>query len=133
MNFSPATVAAFCLVALAAGCGQPPPTFKVRGTATFQGKPVANGSVVFHQTETQAPPIKADVRPDGTFDLVAPAGDYKVTVAATTPGQGVEGVDRTYRPATLQTPVKYIRLDETPLKVTVQPGDDNAFTLSLNP
>jgi hypothetical protein len=122
-----------CAAALVAGCERPVPVHKVRGTVAFQGKPLGTGTVVFHPTGAAAPPVKCDVRSDGSFELSVPAGDYKVTAAATVPAHGVEGVDRDYRPAALQTPARYIRLDETPLTATVQPHDDNAVSLSLTP
>jgi hypothetical protein len=121
------------LVVLFPGCGQPPPpSFKVSGIVTFQGKPLDHGTVLFHSSAGAAP-IKAELRQDGTFDLSAVAGDYKVTVASTTPGHGIEGVDRDYQPPTLQTPAKYIRLDETPLTATVQSNHENVVHLPLAP
>jgi hypothetical protein len=128
--------AAFVIVSLfigLAGCGQPVPVFQVRGTVAVQGQPLGSGTVVFHPTDNSSSPIKTEIRPDGTYELSAPAGEYKLTAAFTVPGHGVEGVDKDYRPAVLQTPAKYIRLDETPLTATVQPHDDNVVNLSLTP
>ena len=49
------------------------------------------------------------------------------------PARGVEWQDKDYRPAKPLIPLKYMRLDETPLTATVRPSDDNVIPLSLAP
>src|SRR6266850_5078770 len=123
---------AVCVVTLTivAGCDQSPPIYKVRGTVAYQGKPLNTGVVAFHHTDAKSPLVKGEIGPGGTFQLTtrrpgdgAAAGDYQVTVTSMTPGQGIEGIDKDYRPPRPLIPLKYMRLDETPLKATVEPRD----------
>lgn len=77
-------------VAVHLGCGAsaPPAAAEVGGRLTFQGKPVAGGVVVFAPDPARGatgPPVRADTRADGTFDLPADGtvrpGWYRVALA----------------------------------------------------
>jgi hypothetical protein len=134
-------LAAYVLaLAIVAGCDRSPPIYKVSGTVAYQGKTLSTGVVAFHHTDAKSPLVKGEIGPDGTFQLTtrrpgdgAAPGDYQVTVTSMTPGQGVEGIDKDYRPPRPLIPLKYMRLDETPLKATVEPRNDNVINLTLIP
>lgn len=89
------------LVSLAAGAGlvasfggcspsAPPKETTVRGRLTFQGEPVANGTVVFAPDPDRGGtgrPLRAATAADGTFTIRAadgpvPPGWYRVALAA---------------------------------------------------
>ncbi len=122
-----------------AGCSKSPPLYKVTGKASFRGKPLATGMVGFHHTDAKSPMVTGEIRPDGSFELMtkrpgdgAVPGEYMVTVTSMLPGKGVEGIDKDYQPPKPLIPLRYMRLDETPLKATVEPKD-NVIDLSLSP
>jgi hypothetical protein len=123
-----------------AGCSQGPTVYRVKGKVTYQGKALTTGVVAFHHTDQKSPLVKGEIGPDGTFQLStrrpgdgAAPGEYRVTVTSMTPGKGVEGIDKDYRPPQPLIPLKYMRLDESPLKATVEARDDNDIQLSLTP
>lgn len=75
-----------CGVVLAGGCGEKPlDRIRIRGTVTYQGKPVENGAIFFEPTESVgkiAPTVYLPVR-DGKFDAEDNGpikGKYRVTV-----------------------------------------------------
>lgn len=132
--------AAALAVAVAAGCSQSAPLYQVGGKAMYQGKPLTTGVVAFHHTDAKSPLVTGEIGADGMFQLTtkrpgdgAAPGNYMVTVTSMTPGRGIEGVDKDYRPPQPLIPLKYMRLDETPLKATVEPRDDNVINLTLTP
>jgi hypothetical protein len=61
------------------GCSPEDKPVTVRGTVTFQGQPVTEGSVQFNSEKTG---YGAEVKlgPDGTYQAVLPAGTYLVVV-----------------------------------------------------
>ena len=74
---------ALCL----AGCGGGSRTVPVRGTVTFKGKPVPNGTVTF--IPDSGPHATGEIGPDGSYTLTtyktgdgAVPGSYKVVVVA---------------------------------------------------
>lgn len=122
------------------GCAKPAPTYKVVGKASFRGKPLTTGKVAFHHTDAKSPLVLGEIGPDGAFELTtikpgdgAAPGQYTVTVTSMLPGKGVEGVDPDYRPPQPLIPLKYMRLDETPLTATVEAKDQNVINLNLAP
>jgi|EndMetStandDraft_3_1072993.scaffolds.fasta_scaffold131365_1 hypothetical protein len=128
-----------CLISIAS-CSKGPPIYQVKGTVKYQGKPLTTGIVAFHHTDQKSPLVKGEIGPDGTFRLAtkrpndgAAPGEYRVTVTSMTPGHGVEGIDKDYRPPQPLIPLKYMRLDESPLKATVEPRDDNDIQIALTP
>jgi hypothetical protein len=126
-----------CLVALqAAGCASRPAVYAVKGRVTFNGRAVTTGTVVFHALDDKLPLVRGEIR-EGSFELTtyrpgdgAPAGKYQVTVHAFRPGKGVEGWDADYQPPRPLVPLKYTRLDQTPLAETVEPRE-NRLDLAL--
>ncbi len=138
LSFITALAMAVFAIALC-GCSKAPTTFKVNGKVTYQGKPLNTGTVAFHHTDGKSPLVKGEISTDGTFNLTtkrpgdgAVPGEYAVTVSSMTAGQGVEGIDKDYRPPKPLIPLKYMRLDETPLKATVQ-SQDNVINFALTP
>jgi hypothetical protein len=128
------------VLATVTGCATPPPFFKVSGKAMYKGKPLTTGVVGFHHTDAKSPLVTGQVGEDGAFQLTtknpgdgAAPGEYMVTVTSMLPGRGVEGMDKDYRPPQPLIPLKYMRLDETPLRATVEPRNDNVVNLTLSP
>ena len=122
------------------GCAKPAPVYKVSGKAMFRGKALTTGKIAFHHTDAKSPLVLGDIGPDGTYLLTtrnpgdgAAPGDYTVTVTSMLPGKGVEGVDSDYRPPQPLIPLRYMRLDETPLKATVEAKELNVIDLNLAP
>ena len=77
-RFVPA--AALFAAAVAGGCTERGrQVVAVKGAVTFQGKPVAAGSVQFHDPLTGSAPT-ADLRPDGSYDVKLLEGAYTVCV-----------------------------------------------------
>ncbi len=127
-------------LAVLASCAKPPPLFKVSGKAVYKGKPLTTGVVGFHHTDAKSPLVTGQIGEDGTFELTtkrpgdgAAPGEYTVTVTSMLPGHGVEGMDKDYRPPQPLIPLKFMRLDETPLRATVEPRNDNVVNLTLVP
>lgn len=85
-------VAGVAATAAFGGCGPstPPKETTVRGRLTFQGEPVAGGTVVFVPDPDRGgagKPVRADTAADGTFTLrpadgPVRAGWYRVALAA---------------------------------------------------
>jgi hypothetical protein len=128
------------LLVVLASCSQAAPVFKVSGKATFRGKPLTTGKVAFHHTDAKSPLVIGDIGPDGTYQLTtrkpgdgAAPGQYTVTVTSMLPGKGVEGIDQDYRPPQPLIPLKYMRLDETPLSASVEAKEQNVIDLNLAP
>ena len=125
---------------LVCACTKSPPLYKVKGKASYRGKALTTGTVAFHHTDARSPMVTGDIHADGTFELTtkrpgdgAVPGEYRVTVTSMLPGKGVEGVDQDYRPPQPLIPLRFMRLDETPLKATIEPKDSNEIHLSLSP
>jgi hypothetical protein len=131
---------ALLALAAAVGCAKSPPLYKVSGKATYKGKTLTTGVVGFHHTDAKSPLVTGQIGEDGAFQLTtkrpgdgAAPGEYMVTVTSMLPGHGVEGMDKDYRPPQPLIPLKYMRLDETPLRATVEPRNDNVVNLTLTP
>lgn len=92
-----------------AGCGRggPPPAGLVRGTVTFQGRPLAGGLVVLvpdRDKGTGGKPVRAPIADDGSYEAEGvPAGWYRVALADP-PGVDWEGHGWPRFPAALRRP-----------------------------
>jgi hypothetical protein len=81
-------VAAWLLAGLLAGCGDGrPKTAVVRGTVTYKGKPVPNGTINF--IPAVGPASSGEIGPDGAYTLTtfrtgdgAVLGTHKVVIVA---------------------------------------------------
>jgi hypothetical protein len=131
-----AALAAFALAALAlVGCGGGGPQLGiVRGTVSYKGKPVPNGTVMF--VPANGPSATGTINPDGTYTLTtykagdgAVLGTHKVVVAALADTRGRLPEDRDPLPPSI-VPVKYTNIATTDLTRDVKEGD-NQFDLPL--
>lgn len=108
------------LVCLPAGCGDNrPKTALVRGTVTYKGKPVPNGTVNF--IPANGPTASGEIGPDGSYSLTtfrkgdgAILGTHKVVIVAMQDmgGQAVEAWTPLPPPI---VPMKYTSLGTTDL------------------
>lgn len=133
------------------------PVYKVSGTVSLSGAPVAGASVTFISTEKQ-PVAYGRTNGTGVYELMtyspgdgAAAGRYSVLVTKylgdATESSGVDaahGADPTKNydsnsghdaRVTQKTknaiPAKYAKVDTTPLSVMVEAGGDNKFDLEI--
>ena len=132
-------VGAFCLSL--AGCGSPnlPKTVPVCGKVTWQGKPLASGSVVFNPAAVAASgpsrAATAELASDGTYRLssfrpddgVMP-GEYRVTIVSFSsppnPEQGKTGVWR--------IPTRYGDPEKSGLSFTIPSEARGPFTYDID-
>jgi hypothetical protein len=115
---------------LAAGCGrEEPAAVAVKGSVTFQGRPLAGGLVVFapdREKGNSGKPLNATIGPDGWYRLTAEGsagvtpGWYRVAIADP-PGAFAEGAGRPRFPAALRRP------DRSGLDREVLAGKENVF------
>jgi len=108
------------------------PTGKVKGTLTFNGKPVEDARVQFSSKETAAAVI-GDVS-NGEFELTdpVPVGKYKVAVLPPeepAPESGVKYQPKQYP----DIPLKYRDEFNSDLTAEVHEGDDNEVKLDMKP
>ena len=142
-----ATGVALYLAILSAGCGggggpQGPPkqaTVPATGILRYQGKPVANASVVFQAIDGSVSSY-GSTDAAGTFVLSTygsqdgvPPGRYKVTVAAAAPREVEPGVLEDEPPGGFKSPVptKYANPSTTDIVVEVKEEGKNDFTIEL--
>ena len=110
-------------VVMAAGCGvKPVPT---GGVVTFDGKPLANATVIFTPDDPAGKAATGYTNAAGAFQLAGGAmpGSYRITVIhseptkvppGTTPNEVKEAMaGKTRKPS--EVPEIYTRLDQTPL------------------
>jgi len=71
-------------VALVAGCGSGPPTGDVSGTASYEGVPIAEGTITFSPADGQGPTAGGTIT-DGKYAVKkVPAGPAKVQFTSST-------------------------------------------------
>lgn len=118
-----------------AGCGGGglAGTVPIRGKVTYQGKPLAEGTVLYSPVDVNGRQARGELKPDGTFTLTtlvandgALPGEYNVVVLAYAPHPGEPGRGDTPADATpprivrgFIVPEKYTIPDETPFEDTV--------------
>jgi hypothetical protein len=120
---------------LLAGCGDNRPrTAVVRGTVTYKGKPVPNGTVNFIPAE--GPAATGDIARDGSYSLTtfrkgdgAILGTHKVVVVAMQDQSGVAVEASTPLPPPI-VPMKYTSLSTTDLQADVK-DQENTINLVL--
>ena len=116
------------------GCGKTQ-SASVRGTVTYNGKPLTTGSVTFHPV-TDGPVAIGDIQSDGTYSLQTGTesglgpGEYRVTVVATGPippptPQNTEPLPE------LLIPARYADVTTSGIQRTVAAGS-NQIDLSLD-
>lgn len=124
-------------ISLAApGCGpsQPVPV-PVRGRVTYEGHPVATGSVMFTSTNKTLPNARGRLQEDGSFQLTtfepddgAVPGEYKVTIRAFKTGPGL---DTSFAPPIPLVPRQYTTAGTTPIVKTIEQRDLNVIEIQL--
>lgn len=119
-------------VALALGCGKPDPrsrSFEVSGTVTFDGQPVADGSITL---DSDDPTLASDAGTiaAGRFRFLASAGKKKVRIRASreVPQPGPKDVPRDPKFAEY-IPAKYH--ENSKLAIEVTPDGENRFDFPL--
>jgi hypothetical protein len=106
------------------GCGDGIETTTVSGKATYQGQPLANGSVTFHPDVGHPTSVALDAH--GAYSLELPSGNYRVTVNAAgvqVPAGWKEG-DPEPPPPKLVLPPQYSTHARTELSITVAPNGE---------
>lgn len=128
------------LMLITVGCGGKPGAVPVDGTISYKGKPVANVVVTFApksptgdyaRGETDAAGKIVNVSTVSPGDGVRP-GEYAVAIsmAAKSYDAEADGIDYSVAPAP-PFPVKYQDAAVSDLRVTVEKGQANRFTLEL--
>jgi hypothetical protein len=118
-------LAALTAAALMGGCGGHP-TFKVSGTVSWKGQPVADGQINFLPDDGSVQPATAKIA-NGRYEARVPAGRMKVEIYA--------DQDMGYDPAMHQNVKKGIIPPEynalSTLTLDVQPHNDNVADFAL--
>jgi hypothetical protein len=92
MRCARSLVALSCLALLAPGCGeQGPDRFPLSGSVSFEGAPVAEGSIRFVPEEKGKQPEGAVIR-DGKYNATLTAGKKQVIIEAFRPKEGQSNV-----------------------------------------
>jgi len=143
---STATPAAcFCLTIAVAlcGCGDSHPhTIEVRGTVTYQGKPLEGGTISFFPT--QAPeglprrPALGQIQPDGGYQLttfdhgdgVMP-GEYAVAITSLIGAPPLTSWEESPPQRESRIPLKYNTFDRSGLSATVPADADSPLVLDF--
>jgi hypothetical protein len=131
-----AAVALTCLT----GCGESglPNMVPIRGTVTYQGRPLQEGTVLYVPKASDGRQARGDIQPDGSFRLTtlrkydgAQHGDYAIVVIALEPHPGeppsreeVEAAGGIKRGSII--PAKYTKPDTSGLSDTVD-GDHSGM------
>jgi hypothetical protein len=126
-----------CTAILFAGCGgatNGPATFPVSGKVTWDGKPLAEGNIVFRDAENKAVSAAGKIE-DGEFSFKAVAGSKKVVITASreVPGKTAVGgaPDEPPVPAIEQyIPANYN--EKTTLDAVVSDSGSNEYEFDLN-
>ncbi|UUO04334.1 hypothetical protein M4951_13115 [Blastopirellula sp. J2-11] len=104
----------------AVGCSQPDVGSDVQGKVTFDGQPLDGGVILFNPLNADLPPIRANIQPDGAYQLKAEPAEYKVIVKWYEKQSGdIQAEDPRYHEPKLLTPKKYASLQTTPLQFKV--------------
>jgi hypothetical protein len=110
---------------LATGCSDGMKTAPVKGTLTYKGKPVPNGTITFIP-EGNGPAATGEIRPDGTFELTtykkgdgAVLGKHTVMIVAIQDQSDRLPEDRSPLPPPI-VPAKYLSNQTSGLKAEVR-------------
>jgi hypothetical protein len=76
----PAVVLLVCLLIAGCGAGDKLARYKVEGHVTFRSQPVEEGTITFGTPET-GQVDSAELSKGGTYSVMLPAGQYKVSVS----------------------------------------------------
>ena len=124
-------ITAILLCLMLPACGpKGPKTVPVSGVVTFDGKPLAKGSLMMVPEDPSLPPEGADIT-DGKFQCRAKPGKNNVEIRATRPPKGLR-VDPTLPSKTgweQYIPARYN--NQTELRAEVSDGSQNEFQFDL--
>jgi hypothetical protein len=114
-------------LAFLAGCDPGPKTYRVTGTVSWQGNPVADGTINLIAEDGMSTPASAKIA-DGKFELVTTAGMKKVEVF----NRRNKGYDPVMKQdiMTNDIPTEY-NGSETKLRFEVKPDAENVLDLKL--
>lgn len=131
-------LAAFIQITLS-GCAEQAetkPTAPVKGTVTYQGKPLETGEVVFFPDSGERI-ASGKIQPDGTFQLTtyeegdgAIPGNHKVTIVAERDMEGISAEDPEASMEPSLIPTKYNLQKTSGLTAVVKEGE-NEIQLDL--
>ena len=115
------------------GCGESGPTMgRVSGKVTYNGKPVAKGTVSFVSTEPARPNANSPIGPDGSYSLQttnpndgAVVGDYTVAVSGKDPNAVNNDLPGAPVKVTSDIPAKFEDPAKSGLKATVKSGSND--------
>lgn len=131
----------FCLMlmfslGLLVGCGgvsDAPVTYPVSGTVTFDGEPLAEGSIIFRDVDGKATTAAGKIENgEFSFDSVGGKKDVVITASREVPGKMVEG-GAPGEPAVpaIEQYLPEIYNTKTTLKADVTDSGANEFTFEL--
>lgn len=115
---------AFCLPA--AGCGGDP-SVEVTGTVTFDGRPLAEGEVIFAAEDGGVTPAAAKVQ-GGRYALRSLPGPKKVMINASRRSPVRDSLTGEYQEYSFILPVYNL---QSKLTANVRPGQSNTFDFEL--
>jgi len=120
------------------GCSGSHGTASVTGTVLYKDQPVDGATVIFHPqgADPQAKPAQGKSGSGGRFTTStyfgpteqvsgAMPGEYKVTVTKIDEPQGAFDPHKDPQPKN-HLPIKYMTPQQSPLKVTIKPGSNQA-------
>jgi len=115
-------------IAIVCGCGQTGPrTYPVSGTVTFNGKPVAEGDIVFIPPDRSLAPEGGRIV-DGVFAMRSKEGKCRVEITASEVGPNTPRVDGVPL-ITNYIPARYN--SRSVLSAEVAPDGENTFDFRL--
>lgn len=80
----------FVLLLASFGCDSGPRLYEITGKVTFDGTPVAKGDITLRPEKTSTAPQGATIK-DGSFQMKANEGKYKVEIISTRVVPGKKG------------------------------------------
>ena len=80
----------FVLLLVSFGCDSGPRLYEITGKVTFDGTPVAKGDITLRPEKTSTAPQGATIK-DGSFQMKANEGKYKVEIISTRVVPGKKG------------------------------------------
>jgi hypothetical protein len=133
----PGLVLALTVVAAVSGCGGGDPyavkTVSAAGTATYQGKPVSKGTILFQPVDEKGRPASGTIE-DGKFTLTtyregdgAVPGKHKVAVVVTEEKKTKDG-DTTVK---YIIPERYASAETSGVEVEVPPGGSSDLRVDI--
>lgn len=126
-----------------AGCGDSgPTTVSVRGTVTFEGKPLDGGSITFQpiQVADGAPmrPAVGEIEPDGTYTLTTfkkgdgvPPGEYAVAITSLIGAPPASEWEEAPPKRESRIPLKYNQTDKSGLTASVPADSRGTLTIDF--